>query len=108
MRRMCVGMLTIEYAFYYNLNMKPQLPLSIPEDKIVNFNKFWQSLSETDQEAMNELIVAAAHNQAAIKYSGYDLPYYLFLLSLLIEYHQELRRLRRLLEEAREKRASEE
>ena len=103
----CLEGLTLEYAFYYNLCMKPQLPLSIPQEELVNFNKFWQSLSDADQEAMNELIVAAAHNQAAIKYSGYDLPYYLFLISLLIEYHKELGRLRRLLEEAMERRAFE-
>ena len=54
---------------------------------------------------MNELIVAAAHNQMAIKHSGYDLPYYLFLISLLIEYHKELGQLRMLLEETREKRS---
>jgi hypothetical protein len=88
--------------------MEQRLPISVPQDELANFNQFWQSLSEADQRSLNELLDSAAHNQAAIKYSGYDLPYHAFLISLLIEQHKDLIRLRRLLEEARAKKSLEE
>lgn len=90
------------------IGMEPRLPILVPQDELASFNRFWQSLSEADQRSLNELLDSAAHNQAAIKYSGYDLPYHAFLISLLIEQHKDLIRLRRLLEEARAKKSLEE
>lgn len=88
--------------------MEPCLPIPVTQDELENFDRFWRTLSEADQRALNELLEAAAHNQAAIKHSGYDLPFHAFLISLLIEHHKDLMRLRRLLEEAKDKKRLEE
>jgi hypothetical protein len=65
--------------------MEPRLPLSVSPGKLEAFTRFWQSVSETCQRARNDLLESAALNQAAIKYSGYDLPFHAFLISLLID-----------------------
>ena len=83
--------------------MKPQLPLSISQNELESFNRFRLLLSEADRQMLDELLQSAANNQAAIQYAGYDLPFHAFLISLLIEHHKNLARLRRLVEEALEK-----
>ena len=88
--------------------MEPCLPIPVTQDEQENFNRFWRTLSEADQQALNELLEAAAHNQAAIKYSGYDLPFHAFLITLLIEHHKDLIRLRHLLEEVKARKSLEE
>lgn len=83
--------------------MNPQIPLSVSQNEIESFNRFRLLLSETDRQVLDDLLQSASHNQAAIQYSGYDLPFHTFLISLLIEQHKDLARLRRLVEETFEK-----
>ncbi len=57
-------------------------------------DEFRAGLDPDDQAVFDDLVRTAAGYHLAIKYSDHDLPFHVYLLSLLIEEHKELRRLR--------------
>jgi hypothetical protein len=59
-----------------------------------NFRTFWDSLNEDDRKVFREILQAANQHRAAIKVSGCDLPYLVYLLILVLEEHKEIQRLK--------------
>ncbi len=63
------------------------------------FSRFRRALRRSDQEAFDDLFAAARRHIAAASYASHALPFEVFLLSMLLEEHKEVLRLRRMLEE---------
>ena len=63
-----------------------------------SLKRFRRGLRRTDQLALDELLVSARLHLAAAAYAAYPLPLETFLLSMLLEEHKELMRLRALIE----------
>jgi hypothetical protein len=59
-----------------------------------SFAKFRRALRRQDQLAMDELFDAARKHIAAVAYAAHALPFEVYLLSMLIEEHKEVIRLR--------------
>ncbi len=62
--------------------------------------RFRRALGRSDQLALDELFVAARQHLAAAAYASHALPMETFLLSMLLEEHKEIMRLRTLVEKA--------
>ena len=62
------------------------------------FSRFRRALRRSDQHVLDELFVAARKHLAAASYASDALPFETFLLSMLIEEHKEVIRLRSLVE----------
>ncbi len=62
------------------------------------FNRFRRALRRGDQLILDELFVAARKHAAAVAYASHALPFEVALLSMLLEEHKEIMRLRQLLE----------
>jgi hypothetical protein len=60
---------------------------------------FRNTLSESDRQALDEILTAASQHQVALNNSDHPLPYQVFLLSLLLEHHKEIARLGLLISE---------
>ena len=60
--------------------------------------RFRRALRREDQLVLDELLVSARHHLSAASYAGYPLPLETFLLSMLLEEHKELMRLRAIIE----------
>lgn len=60
--------------------------------------RFRRALRREDQLILDELFDGAHHHLAAAAYAGSATPLEIFLLSMLLEEHKELRRLRDALE----------
>jgi hypothetical protein len=58
------------------------------------FSRFRRALRRTDQLALDDLFTAARQHLAAAQYASHALPFEVFLLSMLLEEHKEVMRLR--------------
>ncbi|MHB0924010.1 MAG: hypothetical protein ACYC3H_08615 [Bellilinea sp.] len=65
------------------------------------FNRFRRALRRSDQLALDELFASARQHLAAAGYASHALPMETFLLSMLLEQHKEVLRLRNQLEALR-------
>ena len=65
------------------------------------FNRFRRALRSTDQQALDDLFASARQHLAAAAYASHALPMETFLLSMLLEQHKEVLRLRHQLEALR-------
>jgi len=64
-----------------------------------SFARFRRALRRSDQVALDDLFAAARQHLAAAAYAAHALPFETFLLSMLLEEHKEVMRLRHLVEE---------
>jgi hypothetical protein len=62
------------------------------------FGRFRRALRRSDQLALDDLFAAARNHLAAAAYAANALPMETFLLSMLLEEHKEVIRLRTLVE----------
>jgi hypothetical protein len=65
-----------------------------------SFGRFRRALRRSDQLALDDLFAAARNHLAAAAYAANALPMETFLLSMLLEEHKEVMRLRTLVESA--------
>jgi hypothetical protein len=65
------------------------------------FAKFRRALRRQDQLALDDLFGAARKHAAAAAYASHALPLEIFLLSMLLEEHKEVMRLRGEVEQLR-------
>ena len=63
------------------------------------FARFRRALRRSDQLALDDLFTSARQHLAAAQYAAHALPFEVFLLSMLLEEHKEVMRLRERLEE---------
>ena len=75
----------------------PSVTQSLNEEQQA-FSRFRRALRRSDQLALDELFVAARQHLAAAAYAANALPMETFLLSMLLEEHKEVIRLRAQLE----------
>jgi hypothetical protein len=68
-------------------------------DAEASFSRFRRALRRTDQVALDDLFAAARQHLAAAAYSAHILPFEVFLLSMLLEEHKEVLRLRQQVDE---------
>jgi len=59
-----------------------------------SFGRFRRALRRSDQLALDDLFTAARQHLAAAQYASHALPFEVFLLSMLLEEHKEVMRLR--------------
>ncbi len=59
-----------------------------------SFARFRRALRRSDQLALDDLFTAARQHLAAAQYASHALPFEVFLLSMLLEEHKEVMRLR--------------
>jgi len=62
------------------------------------FGRFRRALRRSDQLALDDLFASARQHLAAAAYASHALPMETFLLSMLLEQHKEVMRLRTQLE----------
>jgi hypothetical protein len=65
------------------------------------FARFRRALRRTDQQALDDLFAASRQHLAAAAYAAHALPFEVLLLSMLLEEHKEVMRLRQMVEELR-------
>lgn len=65
------------------------------------FGRFRRALRRSDQQALDDLFASARQHLAAAAYASHALPMETFLLSMLLEQHKEVLRLRTQLEALR-------
>ena len=65
-----------------------------------SFVRFRRALRRSDQHALDDLFTAAQQHLAAAAYTSHALPFEVLLLSMLLEEHKEVLRLRALVERA--------
>jgi len=58
------------------------------------FSRFRRALRRSDQIALDDLFVSAQKHLAAAAYAAHALPLEIFMLSMLLEEHKEVQRLR--------------
>ncbi len=58
------------------------------------FSRFRRALRRSDQLALDDLFTNARQHLAAAQYASHALPFEVFLLSMLLEEHKEVQRLR--------------
>jgi hypothetical protein len=64
-----------------------------------SFSRFRRALRRSDQIALDDLFASAHQHLAAASYANHALPFDVFLLSMLLEEHKEVMRLRQQLNE---------
>ena len=64
-----------------------------------SFSRFRRALRRSDQLALDDLFTAARQHLAAAQYAAHALPFEVFLLSMLLEEHKEVMRLRQQMDE---------
>ncbi len=64
-----------------------------------SFSRFRRALRRSDQLVLDALFCAARKHSAALSYASHALPFEVALLSMLLEEHKEVMRLRQLLED---------
>lgn len=64
-----------------------------------SFARFRRALRRSDQLVLDDLFASARQHIAAAAYASHALPFEVFLLSMLLEEHKEVIRLRQLVEE---------
>jgi hypothetical protein len=62
------------------------------------FARFRRALRRSDQVALDDLFVSARQHLAAAQYASHALPFEVFLLSMLLEEHKEVMKLRQRME----------
>jgi hypothetical protein len=74
------------------------------------FSRFRRALRRSDQLALDDLFTSAHQHLAAAQYAAHALPFEVFLLSMLLEEHKEVLRMRAQIEAilAREQQACQE
>ncbi len=75
-------------------------PLYLTKQELLTFNRFWQGLSPTDRELLDEVLHSALQEGNAMDRS---VSYQMFLLKLLVQEHREVKRLWKLLEQRNQK-----
>ncbi len=65
------------------------------------FARFRRALRSSDQQVLDDLFASAQKHLAAASYASHALPFETFLLSMLLEEHKEVVRLRREVAELR-------
>jgi hypothetical protein len=63
-----------------------------------SYSRFRRALRRSDQLALDELFSAARRHAAAQAYASHALPFEVALLSMLLEEHKEVARLRQMVE----------
>jgi hypothetical protein len=63
-----------------------------------SFARFRRALRRSDQLVLDDLFAAAHQHLAAAAYASHALPFEVMLLSMLLEEHKEVMRLRQLME----------
>jgi hypothetical protein len=63
------------------------------------FSSFRRALRRSDQMVLDDLFAMARQHLAAAAYASHALPFETILLSMLLEEHKEVLRLRQLIEE---------
>jgi hypothetical protein len=63
------------------------------------FSRYRRALRRSDQVALDDLFAAARKHLAAAAYAAHILPFEVFLLSMLLEEHKEVMRLRQKVDE---------
>jgi hypothetical protein len=58
------------------------------------FSRFRRALRRSDQLALDDLFTSARQHLAAAQYAAHALPFEVFLLSMLLEEHKEVMKLR--------------
>ena len=64
-----------------------------------SFARFRRALRRSDQLVLDDLFTSARQHLAAAQYAAHALPFEVFLLSMLLEEHKEVMRLRRQVDE---------
>ena len=64
-----------------------------------SFSRFRRALRRSDQLVLDDLFASARQHIAAAAFASHALPFEVFLLSMLLEEHKEVVRLRQLVEE---------
>ncbi|NCP15914.1 hypothetical protein GW866_02580 [bacterium] len=64
-----------------------------------SFARFRRALRRSDQLALDDLFTSARQHLAAAQYASHALPFEVFLLSMLLEEHKEVMRLRQQVDE---------
>ena len=82
---------------------RKQAPLNLTQKELLFFNDYWKTLDPTDRQVLDEILTNATGDHPVVDPNGRPIPYQTYLLSLLIEEHKEVIRLRRALEEARKR-----
>ncbi|MGD0610225.1 MAG: hypothetical protein ABSB41_01830 [Anaerolineales bacterium] len=75
---------------------------SIKQDllkELESYTRFRRALLRPDQIALDNLFNRASQHFAAAKYADHALPFEVLLLSMLLEEHKEVKRLRQLVDE---------
>lgn len=65
-----------------------------------SFSRFRRALRRSDQLVLDDLFAAAHKHLAEAAYASHALPFEVFLLSMLLEEHKEVMRLRTVIENA--------
>jgi hypothetical protein len=65
------------------------------------FARFRRALRNSDQQVLDDLFASARKHLSAASYASHALPFETFLLSMLLEEHKEVIRLRREVAELR-------
>jgi len=65
------------------------------------FARFRRALRNSDQRVLDDLFASAQKHLAASSYASHALPFETFLLSMLLEEHKEIMRLKREVAELR-------
>lgn len=68
-----------------------------------SFARFRRALRRSDQVALDDLFASAHQHLAAAQYAAHALPFEVLLLSMLLEEHKEVMRLRQKLDQYLEK-----
>ena len=64
-----------------------------------SFARFRRALRRSDQVALDDLFASVHQHLAAAQYAAHALPFEVFLLSMLLEEHKEVMRLRQQMDE---------
>ena len=64
-----------------------------------SFARFRRALRRSDQLVLDDLFASARQHIAAAAYASHALPFEVFLLSMLLEEHKEVVRLRQIVED---------
>jgi len=76
----------------------------ILQQEEASFARFRRALRRSDQLALDDLFTSARQHLAAAQYASHALPFEVFLLSMLLEEHKQVMRLREQMEQLLAKR----
>ena len=76
----------------------PSIPQAFLQEQKA-FSRFRRALRRSDQLALDDLFASARQHLSAAAYAAHALPMETFLLSMLLEQHKEILRLRQQVDE---------